>query len=103
MNGLTLRETFDATVAVLEEVRAEQHRLVDRENAGEDLPQELRACQIAWPAILAKWELLRYAQEHPDELTPAELGILLAWLHGNLVALREALAGRQPLIDPREN
>jgi hypothetical protein len=97
--GPTLREQFDAMVAVLVEVRREMHRVVALEQGGQDSPALQRACMIAWPAIAAKWAALREAQA-TRSWSPSELALLIQWLHRDLVLIREVLAGRVTLSDP---
>ena len=99
--GPTLRERFDAMVAVLREVQAEMHRLVALEEAGEALLAQRRACMIAWPPIAVKMDHLRRAAQRPG--AAAELAGLIAQLHLDLLLLREVLAGRVVLSAPEDN
>ena len=95
----TLRDQFDAMVAVFTEVQAELHAVADQADVS---PSIQRACELALPAIAAQWQGLRHAKRVGGWSTP-DLALLIENLHRDLVLLRLVLRGDIGLSDQQNN
>jgi hypothetical protein len=93
---MTLREQFDAVVAVITDLREELRRLAVLEAEGHERPALQAVCMLAMPAIQAQWSALKRRLEAGDdeEVIVRELRQLFV----DVAFLRAVLAGQVKIV-----